>query len=222
MSSTSWSTSRLPRRLSLMSAPEGLAGGCRCVLWSQAFCQQAYARGRSAGNKPKAGTVPPYDGIGRHHNQCLFPGRPEAIKAIKEDPEQFIQHRKFRAAALSLEHCQLLTQSQIFNQQNLARVKQPNEDASPKLQRTEHALNSQPSKNPNRMPIARRVRRKRQQLRSTDFIASPATHLDLRRLPAGRDLLSRPAHPHRARQSRSLCVGRVAPQHHGTADVLYH
>jgi hypothetical protein len=89
--------------------------------------------------KPKAGTMPAYDSIGRDHNQCLSPGRPEAIK---EDPEQFIQHGKSGAAALSLEHCQLLTQSEIFNQQNLARVKQPNEDASPKPQRTEHGLNS--------------------------------------------------------------------------------
>jgi hypothetical protein len=86
-----------------------------------------------------AGTVPAYDSIGRHHNQCPFPGRPEAIK---EDPEQFIQYGKSRAAAWSLEHCQLLTQNEIFNQQNLARVKQPNENASPKPQRTEHGLNS--------------------------------------------------------------------------------
>jgi hypothetical protein len=50
------------------------------------------------------------------------------------------------------------------------------------------ALYPQPSNNLNRIPIAHRVRRKRQRLRSTDFIASPATGLDLRRAPARRDL----------------------------------
>ncbi len=44
------------------------------------------------------------------------------------------------------------------------------------------------SKDPNPIPIAHRIRRKRQRLRSTDFIASPATALDLRGIPAWRDL----------------------------------
>ena len=55
--------------------------------------------------------MPAYDSIGRHHNQCLLPGRPETIK---KDPEQFVQHGKSRAAALSLEHCQLLTLKRDF------------------------------------------------------------------------------------------------------------
>src|SRR6202041_2391630 len=50
------------------------------------------------------------------------------------------------------------------------------------------ALYPRPSNNLNRIPIAHRVRRKRQRLRSTDFIASPATSLDSRGVPARRDL----------------------------------
>ncbi|HKN36139.1 MAG TPA: hypothetical protein VJX16_23100 [Terriglobales bacterium] len=41
----------------------------------------------------------------------------------------------------SLEHYELLTEGEIFKQQALARAKQPNKGAHPKLQKAEHGSN---------------------------------------------------------------------------------
>jgi hypothetical protein len=77
----------------------------------------------------KARTVPAHHGIGRNDNQSVLPGRP---KAAEEYPEELVDNGKSGTGVAALEHCQLLSQSEIFNQQNLARSKQPNQDASPK------------------------------------------------------------------------------------------
>ncbi len=77
----------------------------------------------------KAGAVPTHHGIGRYHNQSLFPRRPETTK---DNPEELVHCRKPGTAALSLEHCQLLTQDKVFNHHSLARSKKAKEDAEPK------------------------------------------------------------------------------------------
>jgi hypothetical protein len=50
---------------------------------------------------------------------------------MKKQPEQPVGGGKPGTAALPLEHCQLLTKGEIFNQQTLTRAKQPKEGANP-------------------------------------------------------------------------------------------
>jgi len=68
------------------------------------------------GNEPpvesKAGTVPTHDRIGRNHNQGLFPGRPEATQ---NNPEELVPRLEPGTGVVSLEHRQLLPQSEILN-----------------------------------------------------------------------------------------------------------
>lgn len=61
---------------------------------------------------------------------------------MKQDPEQLVGGGKSGAAPLSLEHGQLLTQSEIFNQQALTGAKQPKKSTNPKQQTPEHGSNS--------------------------------------------------------------------------------
>jgi hypothetical protein len=87
----------------------------------------------------KAGSVPTNNGIGRYDNQRFSPRRPETTK---DNPKQLVDCRKPGTAAPSLEHCQLLTQSEVFNQYSLARSKQAKGDTEPEAQKVEHGSNS--------------------------------------------------------------------------------
>ena len=70
--------------------------------------------------KLKTSTVPPDHSIGRDHNQDGFPGRPEAPE---RNPEQLIQDGQSGAPVYPLEHGQLLTKREIFDEQALPGAK---------------------------------------------------------------------------------------------------
>ena len=77
-----------------------------------------------SGKKPpvklKTTTVLTHHSIGRDHNQGVFPGRPEAPE---HNPEQLIQGCQSGAPVCPLEHGQLLTKREIFDEQALPGAK---------------------------------------------------------------------------------------------------
>jgi len=83
--------------------------------------------------------VPAHNRIGRYNHQSLLPGRP---KAVQEHPEKFICGGESGTGVLALEHRQLLTQGEIFDQQTSAGAKQPQKDTQPQMQKTVHGWNS--------------------------------------------------------------------------------
>ena len=70
--------------------------------------------------KLKTGPVPPGHSIGRDHNQIFFPRRPEAPE---RNPEQLVHGCQSGAAVFTLEHGQLLTKHEIFDEQARTGVK---------------------------------------------------------------------------------------------------
>jgi hypothetical protein len=70
--------------------------------------------------KLKTSAVPPDHSIGRNHNQEVFPRKPEAPEP---NPEQLVPGYQSGAAVFPLEHGQLLTKREIFDEQALPGVK---------------------------------------------------------------------------------------------------
>jgi hypothetical protein len=77
-----------------------------------------------SGKKPpiklKTGSVPADHGIGRDHNQGLFPRTPQAPE---RNPEQFVHSCQLGTAVFTLEHGQLLTKREILHEQARTGVK---------------------------------------------------------------------------------------------------
>jgi hypothetical protein len=81
----------------------------------------------------KTSTVPPDHGIGRDHNQAVFPRR---AKAPERNPEQLVLGCQSAAPLCAFEHGQLLAKQEIFDEQVLAGMKQAKEETKTKPKRS--------------------------------------------------------------------------------------
>jgi hypothetical protein len=100
------------------------------------------AHGSSGSGDPspvylEPGSVPASHCFRSHDDESLLPGRP---KSASRDPEDTINQTESCSGMLALQDSELLTESQIFEEQGAANVEKPDEDRKKDQNEIEHGV----------------------------------------------------------------------------------